>query len=152
MNEGRSQAGIGSIETFIFVCIVSALTLVMLPSYLGYSRHKQATVLADNFRSYASAFRDYATEIGDWPSTAEPGAIPPEMHGRLPLHFTQGSIGESQWAWEAQTRWARAGISLLAAGLDKDIILELDGILDDGNPETGAMVSSGNRVTLLLGK
>ena len=145
----RPNHGFSLVEMMIIVGIIGLLAAIAIPAFQSYRVRSQATALANNFRTYASAFEIYATEHGEWPEDTNEGMMPPEMEGRLP-RFLEPSIVGGLWDWEKEILGVTAGISLVKSDGTLAVFQKIDEILDDGNLKTGRFFGNKDRYTYTL--
>lgn len=107
----------------------------------------RATIVVNDFRSFATAFETYAQEKGGWPAETSVGVMPPEMADRLgsTSWLRQTPMG-GKYNWESdQTHGGvriRAALSISATEefpmqVNGDLLLMIDRLIDDGNLTTG---------------
>ncbi|MGC9450723.1 MAG: type II secretion system protein [Oceanipulchritudo sp.] len=137
------------VEILIVVSTLGLLSVVAIPSYISSRASILANEVADNYRTYAMAFKSYAAEHGSWPAKAGIGVPPPGMEGRLPRFDSESPIGGT-WDWECGQPDLKAGISLVNCKPNPAVLKRIDRMLDDGNLATGQIYVRDNRLTLVL--
>ena len=141
--------GFSNVELIIVGSVLGMLAMVAGPSYLGTRAGNEANELAEEFRTYAAAFRIYQTSEGTWPPDALPGTIPQGMENRL-SRFNDETFSGGHWDWDCDATTQAASLSLVGCRAGKGVFERIDQILDDGDLATGSLLASGNRLTLLL--
>ncbi len=141
--------GFSLMEIVVILSVVSLFMIVTIPSYIIHQRNCRASAVANCFRTYATAFRNYSIEEQAWPQNTQPGKIPAGMEQQLPL-FDQESVLGGKWDWEPHTEDCDASICLIHPAPSESVISKIDTILDDGNLNTGDLVLRENRVTFYL--
>jgi type II secretory pathway pseudopilin PulG len=129
------------------VLIVGVLAALAMPALKRALISARASAVASDLRTFAAAFQSYEQQNGTYPPDASIGVLPPLMAGLL---------GNSSWArvtpiggrynWEynrvsAGVRY-RAGIGIRTLSeatvtTDRDQLLAVDRLIDDGDLSTG---------------
>ena len=135
------------VEIMVTVTIISLLAAASVPALQSVKRRTLATAVANDLRTFASAFDVYSHETGSWPAEVAVGVFPPEMANRLTATSWQRvtPLG-GQYNWDNNqmhggTRY-RAAIAISSSSLspvveDVDLWEAIDRLLDDGNLATG---------------
>lgn len=136
-------------EIVALLSVLSLLTIVAVPSYISHQNNCRAAAVANCFRTYATAFRNYSMEEQSWPKDVQPGMIPPGMELQLPLFDEESALG-GKWDWQPHTDDCEASICLMHAEPSESIASRVDEILDDGNLHTGNLVLEEDSIVLYL--
>ena len=128
--------------------IISILATLAVPYWKKSQLNARSTALANDLRVFASAFQSYAAERSDWPAaTFAPGETPTGMQGYLSATNWERITpvgGAYTWARDTVQQGERYRAALLVQSVgenrvtqDRQLLLEVDRKLDDGNLETG---------------
>lgn len=149
-HNSKKKSGFTLVETMITVTIIGLLTSVSVPAVLSAKDRALASALANDFRTYATAFELYSLEEGTWPEDGYPGTIPAGMENQLPK-FTEPTHQDGRWDWEHNAVGVTAGVSLRLSRIDEKVLARIDEILDDGDLTAGNFrETNGNGVTYIL--
>lgn len=141
-------AAFSLIELSVTVLIISILATLAVPYWKKSQLNARSTALANDLRVFAGAFQSYAAERSDWPAaTFVPGETPTGMQGHLSSTNWERITpigGSYTWARDTlqQGERYRAALLILSVGenrvtQDRQLLLEIDRKVDDGNLETG---------------
>lgn len=144
---GARAAAFTLVEIMVTVTIISLLAAAAIPAFQAVKRKTLATTVANDLRTFSSAFDAYAHEMGGWPAEVAAGVLPPEMVNRLKATaWTRVTPAGGQYNWDykqihAGTRYTAAiaisSTALSPVNLDPDLLLAIDRLIDDGNLATG---------------
>ena len=135
------------VEIMVTVTIISLLAAASVPAVQSVKRRTIATAVANDLRTFASAFDVYSHETGGWPAEVNAGVFPPEMANRITQSAWQRPTpfgGQYNWdnnQMHAGTRF-RAAIAISTTPTspvieDVDLLEAIDKLIDDGNLATG---------------
>ncbi len=141
-------AGFSLVEMSMVVLIISLLAAFAVPHWKKAQLSARAVAVANDLRVFAGAFQSYAQDRGDWPAaTLAAAEIPAGMQGYLsPTSWQRTTPVGGQYAWARDTLQQgeryRAAVLVLSVGdnrvtSDRQLLLDLDHKLDDGNLDTG---------------
>lgn len=151
MKNQDSCPGFLAMEIIALISVISLLAIVSLPSYISHQRNTDAACVANCFRTYATAFRNYSLEKHKWPENTIPGTIPSGMEFQLPQFDEESAVG-GNWDWQYSANSDKAAICLVNLSTNEAMITRIDEIIDDGNPYTGDLVMEEDRVTFHLSR
>jgi len=149
----RGDSGFSLIELMVAVTILSFLFLLAVPTYQRLQRKAKTAAVANDLRTFATAFQGHAHEAGNWPPEAAAGVVPTGMTAEELkfddwLHPTP--MG-GKFDWENNQvhpggtspggRW-RAAITITPTAdspmtIDTDLMLDIDRAIDDGDLDNG---------------
>lgn len=139
----------------IVVAIVGMLASIAVPSWRSARRTARITKAANDLRIFGEAFQQYCMDRGKYPIDTHT-TLPPGMEGYIEQTDWDDYAMGGHFNWEGPT-WGEggpydyAGISLFGADVSTDEMLELDGILDDGNLATGIFrLTPNSRYTYII--
>ena len=149
------RGGFALVELMVVVTIISLLAMVALPALARVQRRTKSTAVMNDFRVFASAFDNYAQELGRWPPETGPGILPSGMRTRLKAAAwtrTTPMGGKYNWEYNQLHRGIRyrAAITIKATAaaslsVDWNQLADLDRAFDDGNLLTGNFqIGTGN--------
>ena len=149
-----NRHGFTLIEIMIVVAIIALIAVFAMPSLVLARTNAQRTRLLEQLKTTADGFEMYAADNGHLPlqtpgvslaiSTA--GAVPTGMNTYMPENstWTNGTDGTWYWLYYPNALPGFKGlIYLYNPNLTADDITFLDQKLDDGNVNTGALISYG---------
>lgn len=132
----------------VVITIISLLAAASVPTIVKVKRRSLASVIANDFRVFATAFDTYAHEVGGWPAEVDAGIVPPEMASRLnTTAWLKPTALGGQFNWDASQTHAgtnyRAVIAINSTAAspviqDADLLEAIDAVMDDGNLESGS--------------
>jgi len=149
MRGQKCLCGFTLVEIMIVVVIIGLLASMAIPGFFASRKSSQASVLANDLRTYAAAFEIFATENGSWPPDANHGEIPLGMEDQLPK-FTEPTVVGGNYDWEGGVMDVTAGISIVGSSISDATAERLDHILDDGSLASGKFFLNGARYTYVL--
>lgn len=130
------------------ITIISLLAAAAVPTIVKVKRRSLASVIANDFRVFATAFDTYAHEVDGWPSEVDAGGVPPEMASRISTTgWLKPTALDGQFNWDAGQTHAgtnyRAVIAINSTDAapvvqDADLLEAIDAVMDDGNLATGS--------------
>jgi prepilin-type N-terminal cleavage/methylation domain-containing protein len=148
LTKRRGVFGFSLIEIMITLAIISMVAAAGVPQVRKSQRRAKATIIANDFRTFAAVFEAYAQEKGAWPAETAAGITPPEVADRL---NTGGWLRVTplggQYNWENNQMHGgvryRAALSISETPsaplpVDAEMLLEIDREIDDGNLTTGS--------------
>jgi len=143
----RNRKGFSLVEVMVVAAIISVLAMFSVPTFEKVRTKARTSVIVNDFRVFAAAFKAYAQESGDWPAEVKQGVVPAGMTGLLNEHtWTRTTPMGGKYNWEANRRHGgvryAAAISIKgtkAAPLPVDVnqMLDIDRTIDDGDLATG---------------
>ena len=132
----------------VAVTILSLLFFLAVPTYQRLQRKAKTAAIANDLRTFATAFQAHAHETGSWPLESAAGVVPlgmtPEelkfddwthttpIGGKFDWERNQTHVGVKYGAAITITPTADAPMVI-----DSDLFLEIDQTIDDGNLSTG---------------
>jgi prepilin-type N-terminal cleavage/methylation domain-containing protein len=143
-----TRAGFSLVEISMAILIISIVAALAVPHLKKSHLTARAVAVANDLRVFAGAFQSYAQERANWPAaTAVPGEFPAGMQNYLAATSWQRVTpigGQYAWARETQQQGERYQAALLIQSVgenrvtsDRQLLVELDRKLDDGNLDTG---------------
>jgi type II secretory pathway pseudopilin PulG len=144
----RLPAAFSLVGLSVAILVLSLVAALAVPAWSTARRHARSNALAADLKTFAAAFQSYAHARGDWPAaTLEPAEIPPGMQPFLPAtSWARVTPVGGAYAWARDTLQQgaryRAAVLILSVGDnrvtgDRQLLLEIDRQLDDGNLDTG---------------
>ena len=150
---GRA-GGFSLVEVMIAVAIVSFLAMMAVPAVSRLKNKARASATAHDLRVFEAAFQGYASEKGVFPTTSDPGQLPPEMVDRIQAEaWAKISPVGGHYAWAHNQVFngvpCAAAITITptpdsALVNDADQLEALDRMIDDGNLGTGSLIFGGD--------
>ena len=141
-------AGFTLLELSVVLFIISVLVALGVPALKKLQFRARATAVANDLRVFSGALQTYVHDKGDWPAGAStPGEFPAGMEGYLrESNWSHATPVGGRYVWAPNTlqqgeRYRAAIVLSSATGSsvteDRNQLLELDRVIDDGNVETG---------------
>ena len=123
------------------VAIIGLLCALALPNFITSRRNAQRNMFIAQLNKLVGGFETYAIIEGNYPPDATPGVLPPGMDA----YFSKTAIwGETtpiggywDWDYNQHSFGALAGLSVYQPALSDEMMMEIDGKIDDGNLYTG---------------
>ena len=142
------RAAFSLVELSIAILIISIVAALAVPHWKKAQFNARAAAVANDLRVFAAAFQSYAQERGDWPAaTLAPAEIPAGMENFLATTSWQRTTpfgGQYAWARDTLQQGERYQAALIIQSVgenrvtsDRQLLLELDQRIDDGNLDTG---------------
>ena len=147
----KSDAAFSLIELMVAMTILSLLILLSVPTYQKIQRRAKVAVLANDFRTFATALQSHAHEVGSWPLETAAGVVPTGM--------TPEELKDDDWThptpiggkFDWEYKQTHGGTQYLAAiaitdtsdaplTIDAELLLDLDKAIDDGDLTTGNLI------------
>lgn len=138
----RRRSGLSVVELMICVVIIAFLAsyaFFLLSKRIDKARYANTATIARVINACAV---DYQSQTGDWPKDANNSIAPPEILPYLRVNYflTDTPLG-GRWDWNTKASPIKQnGVSIryaTATELDRNMLLELDRLTDDGNLATG---------------
>ena len=150
----RRTRGFTLLEIMIAVVIIGFLAAMAVPALQRVGKNAKLARIVSDFRTFAQAFEQYASENGEWPANAGTAVVPPELGTRAikadAWQEPQTAIG-GRWNWDAYTFGITAGIAITGFTADDATLTIIDNRIDDGDLTTGQFRKlSATRVMLIL--
>ena len=148
----EQSGGFSLIEVMIVVTILGIFISLVIPGYEMTRQTAQNSRLMADWRTFSTAYKQYALEVGDFPDDANPGTIPNGMEEFLRnSQWTEGAFVGGNWDWDYDKFGITAGVSLVNSNLSPAQMLKLDEKLDDGDLGTGDLqLIAANRYSLII--
>ena len=144
------QRGFTLVETMITVAIIALIASFAMPSWQRARKRSQADALINELRVTGEAFQVYSAEKGSLPPTAGAfSAIPTGMVSYMPKRSTWTTVSPTggYWYWwnfAPGGVWGFSGIiGVYNPNFDPDQLTHIDTTMDDGDPNTGGIHTSG---------
>jgi prepilin-type N-terminal cleavage/methylation domain-containing protein len=126
------------IEIMIVTAITGLLAALALPYMLSAGERSRNARFARDIQAAASAFLQYALDNGAYPPDSTPGVLPNGMAAYLgTFPWSEDTSIGGQWDWDYQQFGIYAGVSVYQPKLDRDGMLKIDKLFDDGHLGTG---------------
>ena len=147
-----SSDGFSLLEIMIVVTIIGIFISIVVPGIDQTREAAQNTRLINDWRTFSTAYKQYALEIGDFPDDAEPGAIPTGMDDFLRnSQWIEGAFMGGNWDWDFNKYGITAGVSLVGSSISARQMADLDERIDDGDLGTGELqLIAANRYSLII--
>jgi type IV pilus assembly protein PilA len=142
--------GFTLVEIMIVIVIIALLNVMAFPAISNFRLKTQATRVAADFRQMKDGAELALTELGYAPPNGVPSRFPADLIPYLPTSVTSGRKTEknyfpsSRWAWDnlenrknRDWKYAIGLRSISSYKANRQIMVEVDRILDDGNINTG---------------
>jgi prepilin-type N-terminal cleavage/methylation domain-containing protein len=158
MRRQSDRRGFTIVEVMIVTLVIGVLSLLAMPAFRQSRMETLATSVASDFRTFSEGFMMYAAESGQWCLRGSRGHLPDEMDGyiRRDSFEAPSAIGGS-WQWRGptsgQARSGRGSASLDIRNIelnDRELLLRIDEILDDGNLATGQVQGGGSHLSMTM--
>lgn len=149
----RRARGFTLLEIMIAVVIIGFLAAMAVPALQRVGKNAKLARIVSDFRTYAQAFEQYASENGEWPANAGTGVVPVGMNRAIKADSwaePQTAIG-GRWNWDSYTFGVTAGIAITGFTADDATLTIIDNRIDDGDLTTGQFRKlSPTRLMLIL--
>jgi prepilin-type N-terminal cleavage/methylation domain-containing protein len=153
-------AGFSLVEIMMVIAIISLLVALAVPALEKIQRSAKSSVIGNDFRVFATAFKAYAQENGEWPPEAKQGVVPAGMENLMNITaWTRTSPMGGKYNWENNKkhkgkRYA-AAISIKKtkkAPMPKDVkqLRDIDRTIDDGDLKTGSFIRGSGSQPLFI--
>ena len=139
----RALSGFTLVEIMIVVVILGLLAAMAMPAFQKVRNTSMASRIANDYRTFASAFETCALEAGFWPPDSNGNEIPvlaqPYVNS---TNWSSGAVAGSWWDWEGA---GRHGVTASINFVDNDqnlppaVMEKVDQLLDNGNLATGVL-------------
>lgn len=156
----RDRTGWSLIELAIVVVIIGILAALAIPLFALIVKKSRFSTLANDLRTHAEAFQNYAMEEGDYPeSYGSSGSFVPGMEDLLSTKWLEPSPVGGVYTWEysqpSAPQSSQAWIEISQTGsspfaIDITDLASLDEEIDDGNLSTGYLQAAGTRIRYFL--
>jgi prepilin-type N-terminal cleavage/methylation domain-containing protein len=144
----RPRTAFTLVEIMIVVAIIAVLTAIAIPSFMKYRRDAEISLIASEMRGLRDGFQIYATKYGTYPPNGEgPGESPPfpidkyinmeTWTNSRPFGGTYFWIGQAPPGQPVWSGWPYSAFNVRGYSADRDDLLQVDKILDDGNLGSG---------------
>jgi prepilin-type N-terminal cleavage/methylation domain-containing protein len=138
----RRKPGFSVVELMVCVAIIALLAsyaFFLLTKRIDKAKYANTATIA---RMINASALDYRSQTGDWPKDSNNGIAPPELLPYLRVNYfaTDTPLG-GKWDWNTKVSPIQQnGVSIryaTAAELDRNVLVELDRLIDDGNLAKG---------------
>ncbi|MFI5336380.1 MAG: type II secretion system protein [Opitutales bacterium] len=156
----RSHRAFTLVEIMVVVAIIGLLAAAALPTYRHITLRSKATAIVTDLRAFSGVFLNYNLTKGAWPASAQPGVIPPEVADAIQSAFGKPTAIGGYYEWDNANSsngfYVTAAITLTSANGssltdDLDLLLMIDSMMDDGNPNTGSVrISATNNLVYII--
>ena len=148
----RVTNGFSLIEIMITVTILGILISLAIPGLNLVRERAQNARLMNDWRTFATAYKQYILEMGNYPDDGDPGTIPTGMEDFLrDSQWTDGTFVGGEWDWDFNKYGITAGVSLVGSRFSALQMLQVDERLDDGDLGTGEFqLIAANRYSLII--
>ena len=136
------------VEIMVVVVIIGLLAAAAVPTYRHITLRAKATAIVTDLRAYSAVFLNHNMTKGAWPASTLPGVVPAEVVDTIQSGFTKPTPIGGYYEWDhdnsANGFPVTAAISIVTANGspvtdDLDLLEMIDGLIDDGNLETGSV-------------
>jgi hypothetical protein len=112
---------------------------VVIPAITKYSEDAKASAFAANLRHFGRKFQLHEQQSGLYPDDEVPGVLPLEMDGEVDAAewAAQTPVG-GNWDWDYDQHGVTAGLSVYMPDSTDAQMAVVDGIVDDGDLNTGS--------------
>lgn len=146
------RSGFTLVEIMIVVVVIGLLAALAIPAFRKVRIQSYASRLANDYRIFAGAFEVYALEIGTWPADGMGNSLPvdaePYFEGTA---WYQTAPNGGFWDWEVNRLGFVASVGLTEGdGIDPEVFLRVDEMLDDGDLSSGTFRQTGGRYVYIL--
>ena len=150
----RRARGFTLLEIMIAVVIIGFLAAMAVPALQRVGNNAKLAKIVSDYRTFAQAFEQYASENGEWPANAGTAVVPPELGNRAikadVWQEAQTAIG-GRWNWDKNSFGVTAGIAITGFTATDATLTIIDNRIDDGDLSTGQFRKlSATRVMLIL--
>jgi prepilin-type N-terminal cleavage/methylation domain-containing protein len=144
----RHSAGFTLVEILIVVVLLAILASIVMPQFKGTKKQAENAAFVSNVKLFATAFQLYQIRNGQFPPDVDRGVLPNGMSQYIdPADWTGGTPLGGRWDWDANVYGVVAGVSVVEFDRTAAEMAEVDALIDDGNPATGAFRNAGDRYT-----
>ena len=145
----RKNEAFTLVEIMIVVAIIAVLAAVAVPAFMRARERTRTTKIVETLRVASDAFVMYAADHNGYPNAAGAGVIPTGMGLYLQrLNWTQATPVGGRWQWQGDKSGGTVTIAQPTGTLQQG--LDIDSMLDDGNPDAGAFRISNNHWRLTV--
>ena len=142
-------------EMLLTVSIIGMLAAVLIPTFNLAMRSRQNAECANKLRMAVEAFELYAADKGGYPTSSQPGVIPPEMADYYFPYFKidwWGAAAElgGSWAWNIDQDGVHAAVSINAPTALQPQMEDFDRLVDDGNLAAGRFRKVGTKYNFII--
>ncbi len=135
-DEGRD--GFTLIEIMMVVVIIGLLLTIIVPGVVQARGSSQNARLANDWRTFSSAFQTFTLENGTYPDEVAQSVIPTGMDDYLrSFKWTETTFVGGSWDWDYDSYGIMAGVSLVSSNLGMGQMQRLDDRFDDGDLSSG---------------
>jgi prepilin-type N-terminal cleavage/methylation domain-containing protein len=142
----RRRAGFTMVEITLVIAILGLLSVLAIPSLVKARDRSRKGAVVNEMRATAEAFQMFAQEKNRFPASSGGfGSVPTGMALYLPRKSTWTSSPKlgGYWWWinvSPGTVWGYSGVvCYYNPYVDREDLLEIDQMADDGQEESGVM-------------
>ncbi|HSI08439.1 MAG: type II secretion system protein [Rariglobus sp.] len=149
----RTVAGFTLVEICVAVSIIGLLCAICMPAYRKIKERSLNTLTTNELRIASGALEHFVLEKGYWPPDGA-GSLPTDLNGYLPppdRWYKPTPIGGT-WAWSLNADGVAAALRIDNFVVPANQISSLDKMMDDGNPNTGNVIITGQSLLYVLEK
>lgn len=144
----RKPLGFTLIEVLLVVVLLGILAAIIMPQFQESKKDAENATFVSNVKIFVTAFRLYQIRNDQFPPDVARGVLPNGMSQYIkPEDWTEGRPLGGRWDWDQGIFGVVAGVSVVEFDRTAAEMAEIDAIIDDGNPATGAFRNAGDRYT-----